>query len=81
MIQIGEYGEGIYVPKLSYVYPINMSIFNFFEVQNIPPKNKKNFYVKIFVKPLLKFLRIIRLCFYVRRKHIKHLNRTLPSGI
>ena len=56
MIQIGKYGEGIYVPKLSYVCPINMSIFNFFEVQNIPPKNKKNFYVKIFVKPLLNFL-------------------------
>jgi hypothetical protein len=52
MIQIDKKGEGTYVPKLTYGYPIHMQIFNFFEVQNIRPKNKKNFHLKIFVKPL-----------------------------
>ena len=38
------------MPKLSYIYPVHMCIFNFFEVQNVPPKNKRNFHVNIFVK-------------------------------
>jgi len=52
----------------------------FFEIQNIPLKNKKNFHVKMYINHF-KFLRIITLCLYVRWKHIKHLKSTLPSFI
>jgi len=52
MIQIGKDGEGTCVSKLSYVFANNMRIFNFFEVQNIHTRNKKNFHIKIFVKSL-----------------------------
>ena len=67
------------MPQRSYVYPINMSIFKFFEVQNIPPKNKKNCHVK-FLQNHFKFLRIIRLYFYVRRKHINPYPTAFPYG-
>jgi len=40
------------MPKPSYICSIHMCIFNFFEVQIIPPMNKKYIQLKIFVKPL-----------------------------
>jgi hypothetical protein len=46
------------VPKLSYVYPNHMQIFNFFEVQNIHSKNKRNFHIRIFVRPLYIFITV-----------------------
>ena len=49
----------------------HMSEFNF-GVQNIHPGNKRNFHV--FFKQGFKYFLFIRLCFYVKGKHVKHLN-------
>jgi len=48
-----------------------MAKFNF-GVQNIHSGNKRNF--QVFLLQCFKFFWIIRLCFYVKGKHVKHLN-------
>ena len=39
------------MPEHSSVYPVEMYIFNLFEVENIHPRNRRNVYMRNFVEP------------------------------